>query len=118
VARASDGEVVVDGGEIRDHQWLPAREVLDRRDRGEVDLAPPTWVTLHDLAEHDDVDAALRSAAARRPLPHYETRWAEVPGGAVAMWDGDAGYAAADPDGPGARHRLWMLAEGWRLERD
>jgi 8-oxo-dGTP pyrophosphatase MutT (NUDIX family) len=118
VARASDGEVVVDGGEIHEHEWLPAREVLARRDRGEVDLAPPTWITLHDLAQHDDVDQALRSAAARDPLPHYETRWAEVPGGAVAMWDGDGGYEAADPDPPGPRHRLWMVEDGWRLERD
>jgi 8-oxo-dGTP pyrophosphatase MutT (NUDIX family) len=118
VARASDGEVVVDGGEIHEHEWLPAREVLARRDRGEVDLAPPTWITLHDLAQHDDVDQALRSAAARDPLPHYETRWAEVPGGAVAMWHGDGGYEAADPDPPGPRHRLWMVEDGWRLERD
>jgi hypothetical protein len=118
LARASDGEVLVDGGEMDDHAWLAAREVLDRRDRGEVDLAPPTWVTLHDLAAHDDVDAALAAAAARDPLPHYETRWAEVDGGAVAMWLGDAGYEAAQPDLEGGRHRLWMLQRGWRLERD
>lgn len=117
VARASDGEVVVDGGEIHEHEWLPAREVLDRRDRGEVDLAPPTWITLHDLAAHADVDALLQDAAARHPLPHYETRWAEVPGGAVAMWHGDGGYDASDPSQPGGRHRLWMVADGWRLER-
>jgi 8-oxo-dGTP pyrophosphatase MutT (NUDIX family) len=118
LARASDGEVLVDGGEIHEHAWLAAREVLDRRDRGEVDLAPPTWVTLHDLAEHDDVDAALAAAAARDPLPRYETRWAEVDDGAVAMWRGDAGYDTAQPDVAGGRHRLWMLRSGWRLERD
>ena len=88
LARAGDGEVTVDGGEIHEHEWLAAREVLDRRDRGEVDLAPPTWVTLHELAEHDTVDEALR-AAARRPDPHYETRWVTIDGGAVAMWAGD-----------------------------
>jgi 8-oxo-dGTP pyrophosphatase MutT (NUDIX family) len=118
VARASEGEVVVDGGEIHEHEWLGAREVLDRRDRGEVDLAPPTWVTLHDLAQHDDVDTALAEAAARGPLPHYETRWCGVEGGAVAMWDGDSGYETADPEVIGSRHRLWMLESGWRLERD
>jgi 8-oxo-dGTP pyrophosphatase MutT (NUDIX family) len=118
VARATDGEVVVDGGEIHDHDWLAAREVLERRDRGEVDLAPPTWVTLYDLAQHDDVDSALRAAARRDPLPRYETHWAEVPGGAVAMWHGDGGYDDADPEQPGARHRLWMVEAGWRLERD
>ena len=54
-----EGDVVVDGGEMDDHAWLHPTEVLARRDRGEVDLAPPTWVTLHDLAEHADVDAVL-----------------------------------------------------------
>jgi 8-oxo-dGTP pyrophosphatase MutT (NUDIX family) len=117
LARASEGEVVVDGGEIHEHEWLAAREVLARRDRGEVDLAPPTWVTLHDLAEHTTVEAALLAAARRDPLPHYETRWVTVEGGAVAMWDGDGGYSTSDPDRPGGRHRLWMLEEGWRLER-
>jgi 8-oxo-dGTP pyrophosphatase MutT (NUDIX family) len=117
VARASAGEVVVDGGEIHDHAWLAAREVLARRDRGEVDLAPPTWMTLHDLAEHRTVDAALAAAARRDPVPHYETRWVTLDDGAVAMWEGDGGYDTNDPDQPGGRHRLWMLETGWRLER-
>lgn len=117
VARASAGDVLVDGGEIHDHAWLPPTEVLDRRHRGEVDLAPPTYVTLADLAELDTVDEALREAATRRPIPHYETRWAVTEGGAVALWAGDAGYDTNDPGVAGARHRLWMHEDGWRLER-
>ncbi len=118
VARVPEGDVVVDGGEIHDHRWINPREVLAQRDRGEVDLAPPTWVTLHDLAEHDDVDAAIAFAAARRPLPTYRTRWKGVEGGAVALWQGDAGYEASDPALEGPRHRLWMVEGGWRLDRD
>lgn len=117
LARASEGEVVVDGGEIHEHEWLPAREVLERRERGEVDLAPPTWVTLHDLASHDDVDEALAEARRRDPIPRYETRWVEKDGGAVAMWVGDAGYELTDPGLEGDRHRLWMLPDGWHFER-
>lgn len=118
VARASEGEVLVDGGEIRDHAWLTPQEVLDRRQRGEVDLAPPTFVTLTDLATHPDVDSALAAAAARAPLPRYSTRWSVIDDGAVALWLGDAGYEANDPHAEGPRHRLWMLPQGWRLERD
>jgi 8-oxo-dGTP pyrophosphatase MutT (NUDIX family) len=117
VARASDGEVLVDGGEIRDHAWLHPAEVLERRDRGEVDLAPPTFVTLADLAHHADVEAALEDARTRRPVPRYRTRWFELPSGAVALWHGDAGYEEGDPHVEGPRHRLWMHEEGWRLER-
>src|SRR3546814_9655982 len=45
VARAVDGEVTVDGGEIHDHRWLAPREVLSPRARREVGPPPPTWVT-------------------------------------------------------------------------
>jgi 8-oxo-dGTP pyrophosphatase MutT (NUDIX family) len=117
VARASDGDVVVDGGEMDDHAWLHPHEVLARRDRGEVDLAPPTWVTLHDVGQHGTVDDVLRAAAAQASVPHYETHWTGVEGGAVALWHGDAGYATSDPLVDGERHRLWMVADGWRLER-
>lgn len=117
VARAAEGEVLVDGGEIHDHAWLAPREVLARRQRGEVDLVPPTYVTLSDLAEHRDVAAVLADASSRRP-PRYETRWAGVEGGAVALWSGDAGYDTSDPGADGPRHRLWMLDTGWRFERD
>lgn len=118
LARAGAGEVQVDGGEIRDHAWLTPTEVLERHRRGDVDLVPPTFVTLADLATHRDVDAALASAADRQPIPRYATRWGQTEGGIVALWAGDAGYDSNDPDAPGPRHRLWMLSEGWRFERD
>ncbi len=118
LARASAGEVQVDGGEIRDHAWLTPAEVLNRHRHGEVDLVPPTFVTLADLAVQSNVAAALTSASQRRPVPRYATRWGATEGGSVALWVGDAGYETTDPDAPGARHRLWMLSEGWRFERD
>jgi 8-oxo-dGTP pyrophosphatase MutT (NUDIX family) len=117
VARASDGDVLVDGGEIRDHAWLAPHEVLARRDRGEVDLAPPTYVTLFELSEFATVDSALASAAERQPVPRYETKWVVIDDGAVALWAGDAGYDSADAAIAGSRHRLWMLDDGWRFER-
>jgi 8-oxo-dGTP pyrophosphatase MutT (NUDIX family) len=116
LARVPDGEVVVDGGEILDHRWLSPREVLERRDRGEVDLAPPTWISLNELADAADVDEAIARAAAR-PIVHYETRWCSTDDGAVAMWAGDAGYYAGDPAVEGARHRLCMRSSGWTFEQ-
>jgi 8-oxo-dGTP pyrophosphatase MutT (NUDIX family) len=118
LAPVPPGEVLVDGGEMIDHRWLTPREVLAQRDAGEIDLAPPTWMTLHDLLEPASVDDALALAARRDPIPRYETRWANVEGGAAALWVGDVGYDTWDVDPPGPRHRLWMLETGWRLERD
>jgi 8-oxo-dGTP pyrophosphatase MutT (NUDIX family) len=117
LAPAPGGSVVVDGGEIHDHRWLRPGDALARRDAGEIELAPPTWVTLRDLAAHADVGAALAHARAREP-EHFETHVARVEGGLAALWEGDAGYDAGDADAPGPRHRLLMLETGWRYERD
>ncbi|MFM7270787.1 MAG: NUDIX hydrolase [Actinomycetes bacterium] len=118
LAPAPSGTVTVDGGEITDHTWARPGEVLERRDAGEVELAPPTWVTLHGLAAHADVDGALADAAANTP-EHFTTRAAlSAEGGVVAMWHGDAGYESGDATAAGPRHRLWMLDSGWRYERD
>ena len=117
VAPAPTGTVTIDGGEIHEESWMTPAVALERRDALEIELAPPTWVTLHYLGEFDSVDALMADAHAREPL-FYETRMAKADGGMVAMWTGDAGYESGDPDTPGPRHRLWMSGDSWRLERD
>src|SRR5262249_30100429 len=61
----SETEVVIDGGEIHDHVWVTPSLMMQRRDDGEVELAPPTWMTLRRLAPSVSVQAALDEAAAR-----------------------------------------------------
>src|SRR3954447_25717381 len=53
-------EVLVDGAEIHEHSWLRPVDALARRDAGEIELAPPTWVTLWHLAAANDVQDAIR----------------------------------------------------------
>lgn len=110
-------EVVIDGGEIHEHRWMEPADALRRRDAGEIELAPPTWVTLWRLSHARDVAAAVAEAA-RVPLEHFETHMGRAPSGdVVAFWHGDASYEDGDLDRPGSRHRLWMGADGWRYER-
>jgi 8-oxo-dGTP pyrophosphatase MutT (NUDIX family) len=116
LAPAPSGAVTVDMGEIRDHRWLQPADAIARRDAEEIELAPPTWVTLHRLAAYPDLAAAIADARAREP-EFFETHVARVEGGAAALWEGDAGYESSDGDAPGPRHRLWMLPTGWRYER-
>jgi hypothetical protein len=61
--------------------------------------------------------AAALAHTARRPVLHFQTRWQVVEGGAVALWEGDAGYVLTHPTVVGPRHRLWMLDTGWYAER-
>lgn len=116
VAVPGDVDVVVDGGEILDHRWLRPVEAMAARDAGDLELSPPTFITLAELARYGTVARALDDLGRRRPT-FFATRFATVPGGAVALYAGDAGYQDEDADRPGGRNRLWMLDEGWRYER-
>jgi 8-oxo-dGTP pyrophosphatase MutT (NUDIX family) len=113
---APEGAVTVDMGEIRDHRWMQPGDAIARRDAEEIELAPPTWLTLHRLADQPDVASAMADARKHEP-EFFETHIARVEGGIAALWEGDAGYETSDGDAPGPRHRLWMLPTGWRYER-
>jgi 8-oxo-dGTP pyrophosphatase MutT (NUDIX family) len=114
VAEAPASSVVIDGGEIVDHVWATAHDALALHSSGEVELLPPTFVTLFELAAHGSV-ADVLEAARQRDLPRFFTRMVHVDGLAtVALWEGDAGYDARDPSIDGAQHRLLMGSLPWR----
>lgn len=117
VAPAPAGTVTVDDGEIHEHRWVSPGAALGQRDAGEIELAPPTWITLHTLATHATVAAAVAAAAGRDP-DVFVTRFGATDDGLVTMWAGDAGYETSDPTVAGARHRLVMADSAWRYERD
>jgi 8-oxo-dGTP pyrophosphatase MutT (NUDIX family) len=114
-AEAPEGEVVVDRGEVHEHLWLTPAEALARHGADQLQLAPPTWVTLYQLSVGDRVEDVL-AAATQRPFDRFLTRPIRVDGVAVLVWHGDAAYDDGI-DRDGARHRLWMLPGGWRYER-
>jgi 8-oxo-dGTP pyrophosphatase MutT (NUDIX family) len=115
IAPAPGGTVAIDGDEIHDHAWMHPGEALRRRDAGEIELAPPTWVTLHRLGAFRDPARAFAGLTVREPRM-YATRIQRVEGGMIAIWRGDSAYADGDLARPGPRHRLNMLASGWRYE--
>jgi 8-oxo-dGTP pyrophosphatase MutT (NUDIX family) len=116
VAPAPEADVVIDDGEIKDHAWMSVREALERRDAGEIELAPPTFVTLNRLANLASVEEAMQSVRESEP-EFFATRISVTDEGPVAIWQGDAGYDDADALRPGARHRLAMCKSGWVYER-
>jgi 8-oxo-dGTP pyrophosphatase MutT (NUDIX family) len=119
-------DVVVDGGEIGDHVWTTPAAALERHARGEIELMPPTWMSLHRLRDHTDVAEALADVA-QGSVRRYSTRMvtdgtADGERQLVAVWAPDAAYPSTpgdEPgplDTPGPRHRLYMTPGGWRLE--
>ena len=117
-ARASDQAVTIDDGEIKDHQWITPAGALAKHAEGEIDLVPPTWVTLYHLSRYQPVDTLLKRLGAR-DARFYETRAVKRSDGVrVALWSGDAGYEDWDADRAGPRHRLVMPEQGFTFEHD
>ncbi|MXZ85942.1 MAG: NUDIX domain-containing protein [Acidimicrobiia bacterium] len=118
LAPAPSGTVTVDGGEIKEHAWWRPAETLARHAAGEIEMVPPTFITLMELAEQPTVGEALAAARSRSDdIPHYETHIALDNGVPVSLWHGDAGYDTHDTSAPGPRHRLTLKEGGWRFER-
>ena len=115
-----DGEhdVTVEGEEIAEHEWISPANALARHGKGEIDLAPPTWITLHHVSRYETAAEVLK-VFADNPHRVYETHIGKRADGVrVAMWDGDAGYEATDADAEGPRHRLVMAEGGFEFETD
>jgi 8-oxo-dGTP pyrophosphatase MutT (NUDIX family) len=114
---ANDQSVEVDQGEIVRHEWLTPAETLARRDRGEIELAPPTFVSLFVLAQSPTVDHALNIAAQRVP-EYYDVNILKGQGRAFCVYAGDVAYDDAEllfTEGP--LHRLEITANPWTYER-
>jgi 8-oxo-dGTP pyrophosphatase MutT (NUDIX family) len=109
-------DVVVDGGEIGDHVWTTPAAALDRQRAGEVDLLPPTWVSLRRIGDLPDVAAALADVAGGE-IERFSTHIADDDGVLVSLWEPDAAYRSGDLAAEGPRHRLTMDPSGWRYER-
>ncbi len=114
-APAPDGAVAIDYGEIHEDRWLSPHEALDQHRERQIELAPPTWITLRQLTEHSTVDAAMAWAAT---APSEEFRTKPIGKDPVTIaWAGDVAYHGGGIDEPGPRHRLVMHPDGWHYER-
>ena len=117
VAEIGRAEVRIDGGEIHDHRWFSADAALAAQRAGEIELPPPTFVTLSMLAAHRTPRAAIESVAAERPIV-YLPRIVRGAACAASLYPGDAGWETRNAEVSGARHRLLFLDDGWRYLRD
>lgn len=111
-------DVVVDGGEIGDHVWTNVTDLMARHAAGEVELAPPTWISLWWLGEHASAAAAVQAARELEHIQKHYTHVHVVDGVLITVWEPDAGYESGDLDAPGARNRLHMPdGRAWTYER-
>ena len=117
IASVEEGAVTTDGGEITDHRWFAPADALAAQRAAEIELPPPTFVSLLRLLPSTTAEAALAEARAAAYL-RFEPQIHTVPGGFVSVYAGDAAYGeAAGLDDAHPRHRLWAVESGWRYER-
>lgn len=109
------GNVLLDRGEVDAHRLFTPQEALAARAKGEIQLPPPTFVTLTTIAKAQNVEEALHLLD--RPAQRIVPRPVATPSGAVFLYPGDAGYEALDPDRPGLRHRLTVVDNEYVYEK-
>lgn len=115
VAPTPGDEVSIDGGEIHEHLWLTPSQAMTKRRAGDIELVPPTWVTLWQLAHHGSVADAMAWAAASEP---EEFRTKPIRNEPMTLaWRGDVAYDGSAHDSDGPRHRLIMHDHDWAYER-
>jgi 8-oxo-dGTP pyrophosphatase MutT (NUDIX family) len=115
--QADTAPVQIDGGEIHAHAWRTPAEALAAQRAGEIELPPPTFVTLSTLVPHTRAADALAAVRAAEP-PVFHPRVVRIPGGACSLYPADAGWEDRDPERPGRRHRLVMLGNDWSYLRE
>ena len=106
-----EDRIAADTVEVENTRWVPPAVVLAMQERGEIEIVPPTYVTLTQLSRYGDVASALAAADPR----YFATEIAFEGETRICLWAGDVAYGGGDHTAPGPRHRLAMDARnGWR----
>jgi 8-oxo-dGTP pyrophosphatase MutT (NUDIX family) len=108
------GDEVADGAETDALQWFRPDDALAAQRVGEIELAPPQYVTLlllRDFATVADAMEAIDKAESIDYLPRIHF----VDGaGAICIYSDDVAYDDLDQlDADGPRHRLYLRESGW-----
>ncbi|MFO8010308.1 MAG: NUDIX domain-containing protein [Dehalococcoidia bacterium] len=115
-AAIDDQNVRVDGEETLGYRWIKPGEAIKAQGTGEMQMVPPTYVTLADLSKYKTLEGLVASFEGRS-LEVFLPRIKILPGGFCSLYHGDAAYDGGDIHQPGGRHRLWGMETGWYYER-
>jgi 8-oxo-dGTP pyrophosphatase MutT (NUDIX family) len=75
--------------------WITPAEAVARSERRELDLMPPTLVSLRQIGRFERTDDLLAAAAAARDITVTEPRFVNDEGGLRVLLPGDPGYEEA-----------------------
>ncbi len=118
-AAVGEGEAEADGVENDAHRWFSPDEALSVHAAGEIELAPPQYITLLELSGMTSVAETLERIDAAESLDFAPRFHFLDDGGALCVYAEDVAwddFALLGERGP--RHRLTMLESGWVYERE
>lgn len=110
------GDLTLAPDEVISAEWVRPADMLARHGRGELTLYPPTWVTLHELADQSDA-AAMLGFARIGGFRRFDTVARRDGEGTMLLWEGDAAYGDGVPEDAASRHRLEIAALPWIYTR-
>jgi len=111
IAETTGQDVIVDGSEIVDYQWITATASLALHQERKITMPPATFVTLSRLSEFIHAKTAIEVLS--KNVAHYRPKLITIDKGLCSLYEDDAGYEHEDYLAEGKRHRLNMLAGGF-----
>ncbi len=107
--------VQVDGNEIHEYRWMRPDSAVKEQDAGKLALLPPTYVTLIEMQQHRHAHDIINFYQ-RRPFTPVLPKSCIIDNKPAILYPDDAGYATANPNTAGRRHRCIKDANIWRYE--
>lgn len=119
VGEVAGGEELADGTETDRLHWFRPDDAFAARASGDIELAPPQYVTLLWLRDHETVADAMHAARTGEAVD-YTPRFHFIEGnGAVCVYTEDVAYDDRGRlDDAGPRHRLYLRDTGWEYVRE
>lgn len=110
IAADPGGDVLLQPGEAEEAIWARPEDLLKRHGSGDLQLVPPTFVTLTGLQGA----TSFAELAARATFTDYRTSMRPGQDGPIFRWQGDAEYDEDGVDGP--HHRVHTGRLPWVYE--
>ena len=117
LAIVNDVSVTVDGSEMVDSVWISAQEALDMHYAKDVELLPPTMISLMGLAKHNDIDSLMQHYQ-NRTVFEYFPKVSFIGEQLIMLYPGDAGYDSANAEQQTIMHRCLHVDSSWHYIND
>lgn len=106
----------VDGQEIVEAKWFQPETILRLHQEGEMELVPPTYITLLECRRHSRPETLLQHFSAK-DVEHFLPKAINTESLMCYLYPGDSGYDSGDPALDSVQHRLLIRDNEWSYRK-